>query len=97
MEDAKKNQGEGIPVPYKTFKKTEKEKGMVNSWYYFGLAGEIGFAVALPIAGGAILGSFLDRKFGTYPTYTLSLLFAGVVLSVVNFVITIQTILKRQK
>jgi predicted F0F1-ATPase subunit len=87
---------EGIPVPYRT-KKTKDAKGIVNSWYYFGLSGQIGFAIALPIAGGALLGSYIDERFHTYPQYTITLLFAGIVLSMVNFVFTIQSILKRQK
>lgn len=95
VQDTQNNQGEGIPVPY-TQKKEIQRKELVNSWYYFGVAGEIGFAVALPIAGGAILGSFIDRKIGTYPTYTLILLGTGIFLSMVNFIFTIKNILKKR-
>ena len=94
MESTKINQKEGIPVLYQQIRSVKK-RNTENSWYYFGLAGQIGFAVALPIAGGAILGSYIDRKLGSYPTYTISLLFAGIVLSMINFIITIQTILKK--
>lgn len=94
MESIKSHQEEGVPVPYQQ-KKSAKTKGTVNSWYYFGLAGQIGFAIALPIAGGAILGSYIDRQSGSYPTYTITLLFVGIVLSMINFVVTIRTILKR--
>jgi len=87
---------EGIPVPYRT-RKTKEGKGFVTSWYYFGLSGQIGFAIALPIAGGAMLGSYIDDWFHTYPQYTVILLFVGILLSMVNFVFTIQSILKRQK
>jgi len=96
VESTKSNQDEGIPVPYRTIKK-RKTKGMVNSWYYFGLSGQIGFAIALPIAGGALIGSYIDDRFQTYPQYTVMLLFVGIILSMVNFVVTVQSILKRQK
>lgn len=94
MESIKSHQEEGIPVPYQE-KKSAKTKRTVNSWYYFGLAGEIGFGIALPIAGGAILGSYIDRQLSSYPRYTIILLFAGIVLSMINFVVIIRTILKR--
>jgi len=87
---------EGIPVQYRT-KKNAKEKGMVNSWYYFGLSGQIGLAIALPIAGGALIGSYIDERFHTYHQYTIILLFAGIVLSMINFIVTVRSILKREK
>lgn len=94
MESIKSYQKEGVPVLYQQ-KKSVKTKRPVNSWYYFGLAGQIGFAIALPIAGGAILGSYIDRQSGSYPTYTMTLLLVGIVLSMINFVFIIRAILKR--
>lgn len=41
---------------------------------------ELGFAISLPIAFGAILGSFLDRFFLTSPRLTLSFIFLGVII-----------------
>jgi len=95
VEDVKRNQNEGIPVPYRT-KKIYKTKGTVNSWYYFGLAGQIGFSIALPIAGGAVIGSYIDERFGSYPRYTIVLLFAGIILSMINFVVIVHSIIKRK-
>lgn len=43
----------------------------------FGLIGELGFSIALPIVGGAVLGKLLDEKIGTSPKLTLSLIFLG--------------------
>lgn len=48
------------------------------------LASELGFSISLPIAGGAILGQFLDNKFNTSPRLTLSLIFFGLFLGVTN-------------
>lgn len=48
------------------------------------MASELGFAIALPIAGGAFFGQLLDTKFGTSPRMTLSLIFTGVFLAGAN-------------
>ena len=45
----------------------------------FGLIG-VGFSLAFFIGGGAILGQWLDGKFGTAPVLTLVLLLLGLVL-----------------
>lgn len=45
------------------------------------LATGLGFAIAVPIAGGALLGSYLDRKLGTTPKCTLSFLFLGIIIA----------------
>lgn len=95
MEAKKSNQDEGIPVLLRQ-NKNKIRKGSENSWYYFGLAGEIGFAIAIPIAGGALIGSSVDTWQHTYPRYTIILLFVGIFLSMVNFIGIIQAILKRQ-
>lgn len=81
---------------------TERQKGKIvstrpqdTSWYYLGMVGQIGFAIAIPIAGGAFLGSYLDRAWGLYPKMTLGLLVFGIILSGVNFYKTVQEILKK--
>jgi len=51
------------------------------------LASELGFSVSLPIAGGALLGQFLDNKFNTSPRMTLSLIFFGLFLGAANIYI----------
>lgn len=65
-----------------------------DTWYYVGYIGEIGFAIAIPIAGGAILGAYADKVFFTYPTLTLSFLFLGFVVSIIGFIRTIQEIIR---
>ena len=42
---------------------------------------EFGFAIALPLVGGALLGSYLDKRLGVSPKVTLSLIFLGMVIS----------------
>ncbi len=65
-------------------KKTRNAKS--SSWYYLGFAGQIGYSIAIPLAAGAIIGSF----FG----HTLIGLIIGFVISIVTFVKVIQEALK---
>lgn len=47
--------------------------------------GTVGFMIALPLVGGAYLGNWLDQKLPGYSfSWTISLIFAGLVLGVVN-------------
>jgi len=66
-----------------------------DAWFYLGFVGQIGYAIALPIAGGALIGAYIDRTRMTYPKATLFLLFAGFVVSFLGFIKTIQDIIKR--
>jgi len=74
-----------------------KIRNSTESWYYLGVVGQIGFSIALPIAGGAILGSYIDKELNIYPKATMGLLFFGVVISLVTFYQTIKTVLKRSE
>lgn len=74
-------------------RKLSKNGGLKTSWYYFGVVGQIGFSIALPIAGGAIAGSFIDQHYQTYPRWTLGLLGLGIVISFVTFYQAIKMIL----
>lgn len=51
------------------------------------LASELGFSISLPIAGGALLGQFLDEKFHSTPRLTLSLIFLGLFIAACNIYI----------
>lgn len=81
-------------------KVVQKEEGAVKKrrmdWYeVVGYAGQFGFSIALPIAGGAIGGSYLDKKWGSSPMMTVVCLVLGVALSGIQFVNVIHTISKR--
>ncbi len=54
------------------------------------LASELGFSISLPIAGGAILGEYLDNKFNTLPRITLSLIFLGLFIGAANIYMIIK-------
>lgn len=44
----------------------------------------LGWDLAVPIFGGAVLGYFLDRRFHTGPVVTIGLLFLGVMVGFYN-------------
>lgn len=79
-------------------KKQERAKRtkFTDAWFYLGFVGEIGYAIALPVVGGALLGRYLDFKWSSYPKATLSLLFTGIVISIVGFIRTIQELIQRK-
>lgn len=62
----------------------EKKDGS-DAWYYLGLVGQIGFAIALPIAAGGIAGVYVDKWLGTQPAATLLLLLIGIGISFAGF------------
>ncbi len=76
-------------------RRVKKEKaGHAFSWYYYlGLVGHIGFAIAVPIAGGALLGGYIDQQWSSYPKATLSLLMVGIVLGITAFIRTLKDII----
>lgn len=78
-------------------KRSIKDTSHVSPWYLFGVVGQLGYSIALPIAGGAILGRFIDDRFGTYPRTTLSLLLLGVFVAGVGFVLTVRDAMGARK
>lgn len=73
---------EGIALISKR-KEENKEEDIEQRKFLSGIgfATELGFVIAVPIAGGALLGSYLDQKLGTTPKCTLSLLFFGIIFA----------------
>jgi hypothetical protein len=81
--------------PYKPYKKKGLDKTF--GWYYLGKFSEIGFAIAMPIVIGAVIGSAIDRKWFIYPKATLTGLLIGVVISIFTFIKTIQMLLQENQ
>lgn len=63
--------------------RVKKEEGD-NVSAMVSIASELGFSISLPIAGGALLGQYIDGKLGTSPRVTLSLIFTGLILGIIN-------------
>ena len=62
----------------------KKEEARDHYLKAISLAGGLGFSIAGPIAGGAILGNFLDYKFNLAPRMTLFFLFIGFIISILS-------------
>ncbi|MFO7561486.1 MAG: AtpZ/AtpI family protein [Enhygromyxa sp.] len=52
-----------------------------NLWVQVSRVGTLGWLIALPIVGGALLGHLLDRRLGTGLTFTLAMLLLGLVIA----------------
>ena len=58
------------------------EKGD-NTWWFVGLAWEMGYLIAVPLVGSALLGRYLDRTFATAPLFLILGIIIAIVLSTV--------------
>jgi|SRR3990167_945465 len=80
--------------PASVVKRVKKESVRdASTWYYLGLVGHIGFAIAVPIAGGALLGGYIDQQWSSFPKATLSLLMVGIALGITAFIRTLKDII----
>lgn len=61
-----------------------RKEGGADFWYWFGMFGMVGWAVALPTLGGIAVGSWLDRVQPGSHSWTLTFLFLGVALGCLN-------------
>jgi len=55
-----------------------------NVWFGFGMFGLIGWSVAIPTLGGALIGIWLDGKYPGSHSWTLILLIAGLCIGCFN-------------
>ena len=63
----------------------KSNKDLMNKWSLTTLAFEFGFIIALPLVFFALIGKWLDHKFGTFPWLTL----AGIALAITSTTIWI--------
>ena len=70
MEDNKK----------KNNQKPARPAGGDESWSAVSLAWEMGYSIAIPLVVFALIGRFLDKKFGTSPW----LLLVGILLAIIS-------------
>jgi ATP synthase protein I len=61
-----------------------QEKTPFNFWRLVAVMSSLGWSLVVPIAGGALLGNYLDRLTGQEFTWTIGLLFGGVAMSLYN-------------
>jgi ATP synthase protein I len=60
-----------------------REPTAATFWQSLSVLGTVGWSIALPAAGGALLGHHLDGRLGTGVRFTLMLLAAGVLVGAV--------------
>lgn len=65
-------------------KRAARDKPRRSPWRGLGVFGLVGWAVALPTVGGAILGAWIDAQGDDARSWTLSLLLAGLVMGCFN-------------
>lgn len=61
-----------------------RRQGRRGVWFGLGMFGLVGWAVALPTVAGVALGLWLDARFPSRISWTLSLLFVGALLGSLN-------------
>jgi len=61
-----------------------QREGPQRAWFGLGMSGLIGWSVAVPTLGGVLLGMWLDRRHPGPFSWTLALLFAGLIIGCAN-------------
>ena len=61
-----------------------QDRGTETVWSGLGMIGLVGWGVSVPTLLGAALGIWLDRRFPGEHSWTLTLLFAGLVIGCLN-------------
>jgi len=74
-----------VTVEHKQSKEDIK-KAKEKFFTLLSLGTELGFTISLPIVIGVLAGTYLDNKLGTGSKFTLSLIFLGVFLGIMNMV-----------
>lgn len=64
----------------------EKKTSGSGGWEFVGMAGQVGFDIALPMVLGLLGGVALDERWGTKPQATLILFGLGLVLSCASLI-----------
>ena len=74
----------GVSAARKLKAQREKSHAARTVWSGLGMMGLVGWAVVAPTLLGAGLGVWLDRRYPTNHSWTLTLLFAGLVVGCFN-------------
>lgn len=61
-----------------------RQRPKVSTWFGLGMFGLVGWSIAVPTVAGIALGLWLDTKLDARMSWTLTLLFIGVVLGSLN-------------
>lgn len=67
-----------------TRRERAEREGDQSVWFSLGLFGLVGWSVAVPALAGVALGVWIDGRWPGRVSWTLTLLFVGIVLGCVN-------------
>jgi ATP synthase protein I len=81
--DAEASFGRALDRKVERKLKARREKRH-DAWFWLGMFGLVGWSVAVPTLVGIALGLWLDRNWPSRISWTLTLLFVGVVLGGLN-------------
>jgi ATP synthase protein I len=82
-EEIKKEFGKKVEVKQERKLKARREKDR-SVWFGLGMFGLVGWSVAIPTLIGIALGVWIDTRWPSRISWTLTLLFIGVVLGCLN-------------
>jgi len=94
-EKAKFDVDVGGDVPVIRPRPPNKVRRVAVRWNDWGRVSALGFDIAIPIVGGALLGAYVDRRLFTYPKATLLLLFVGVGIGIATFIKRVKEIMSK--
>lgn len=81
---ARRDRGFRETVDRKAERKRRARGERDQVWFWLGMFGLVGWAVAVPTIGGVFLGRWLDQQFDGQVSWTITLLLAGVALGCLN-------------
>ena len=61
-----------------------RQNGRHSIWFGLGMFGLIGWSVTIPTLAGIALGQWIDKRWPDHISWTLTLMFVGVVLGCMN-------------
>lgn len=64
--------------------KRARARGDRGIWFGLGMIGLVGWSIAVPVVVGALIGVWLDQRFGGGVRWTLGLIFLGLVMGANN-------------
>ena len=76
-------------------KEPVKKKKIPVSWFFLGSAGQIGFAITVPLLAGIAGGIWIEKYLHIHPAGVFGGLALGMLLSIINLVRTVQEIIKQ--
>lgn len=72
----------------------KKKVKPINALVYIGFMGNVGMSIVVPVVLGALIGNYLDIRFGSHPKAVLIGIGIGFILSLVNVIVTVKSFIQ---